>query len=221
MIREAILVTVRGVGVLLLTAVEVTALSVWLGIAIDAPPASAGLAVGVGALAAGMLVAGLLSYVTVNGWGRPIPARTVAALALVGTALWVGWLAAVQSADGFAGIVAAGVGLAAALVPRHSVADSAVRGRRLLGSLVQRATIGLAVLEAAGATAWFLVVTGTVPVPAWVAPVPPFSPAAFVGLLVLAAVTFVKHLLAVRHALRPTRQSSDAGWGSSRGTLRE
>lgn len=221
MIREAILMTVRGVGVVLLTAVEVTALSVWFGLAADAPPVSTGVAVGVTALAAGMLVTALLVHVTVNGWGRPVPARTVAALALAGTALWVGWLAAVRSADGIAGVLAAGVGLAVALVGRHTIRDNVVRGRRAFATLVQRATIWLAVLEAGGATAWLLVVTGAVAVPSWVAPVAGFSPNAVVGVALLAVVVFGKHLLAVRHALRPTRRSADAGWGPSRGTVRK
>jgi hypothetical protein len=223
MIRDAIRTTVRGVGVILLTVVEVTALSVWLGLVGDASLFSTVAAVGIAALSAGMLLEALLAHVTVNGWGRPIPAQTVAVLALAETVLWVGWLAAVYWADGVLGVVGAGLALAIALVPRHTVGDNAVRGRDPLSSLVQRATIGLAVLEAAGATAWLLVVSGTVAVPGWFVslPVAGFSTNAVVGAGLLTVAVFARHLLAVRHALRANRAVRDTGWRSSRGTMKE
>ncbi|WP_435179764.1 hypothetical protein [Halorussus sp. AFM4] len=223
MIREAIRTTVRGVGVVLLTAVEVTALSVWLGLVAGADPISTSALVGVAGLSAGMLVESLLAHVTVNGWSRPVPARAVAGLALAETALWVGWFGAVRWADGLAGVVVAGVAFAVALVPRHTAADNAVRGRRPLASLVQRATAGLAVLQAAGATVWLLVVTGAVYLPHWVVipTVAGFSTGAVVGAAALALAAFARHLLAVRHALRPARRSRRAGWRSSRTTLWE
>jgi hypothetical protein len=223
MIREAIRATVRGVGVVLLTAVEVTALSVWLGLVGDAATVSATALVGVVGLSAGMLVESLLAHVTVNGWGRPVPARAVAGLALAETLLWVGWLAAVQFADGLLAVVGGGLALAIALVPRLTAADNVVRGRDPLASLVQRATIGLAVLQAAGATAWFLVVSGAVYFPEWlvVGSVAGFSANAVIGAALLAGTVFVRHLLAVRHALRRTQRSPTSGWRSSRGTLRD
>lgn len=223
MIREAIRTTVRGVGVVLLTVVEVTALSVWLGLAGDAAALSAVAAVGVAALAAGMLVTGLLAHVTVNGWSRPVPAESVVALALSETVLWVGWLAAVRASDTLATVVGAGLMLALALVPRHTVADNAVRGRNPLSTLVRRATIGLAVLEAAGATAWFLVVTGLVYLPKWLVmiPVAGFSERAVVGAALLAGAVFVRHVLAVRHALRTRGRTRDTTWRASQGTLRD
>ncbi|WP_137283483.1 hypothetical protein [Halorussus salinisoli] len=215
--------TVRGIGVVCLTAVEVTALSVWLGLVADADPLSASALIGVVALSAGMLVEGLLAHVTVNGWSRPVPARAVAALALAETALWVGWFAAVRWADGLLVVVGAGLAFAVALVPRHTVMDNAVRGRNPLASLVQRATIGLAVLQAAGATAWFLVVSGLVFLPEWLVTVPVggFSANAVVGAALLAGAVFARHLLAVRHALRTVQRSPNSGWRSSRGTLRK
>ncbi len=223
MIREAIRTTVRGVGVVLLTAVEVTALSVWLGLVGDATPVSATALVGVVGLSAGMLVESLLAHVTVNGWSRPVPAQAVAGLALAETLLWVGWLAAVQFADGLLGVVGAGLALALALVPRLTAADNAVRGRIPLASLVERTTIGLAVLQAAGATAWFLVVSGAVYFPEWlvVGPIMGFSANAIIGAALLAGAVFARHLLAVRHSLRRVEKSSSPGWRSSRGTLRE
>ncbi|NEU57386.1 hypothetical protein [Halorussus sp. MSC15.2] len=223
MIREAIRTTVRGVGVALLTAVEVTALSVWLGLVAGADPLSASALVGVSGLSAGMLVEMLLAHVTVNGWSRPVPARAVAGLALAETALWVGWFAAVRWTDGLLGVVVAGLAFAVALIPRHTATDNAIQGRRPLAALVQRPTVGLAVLEAAGATAWLLVVSRAVSLPAWVTttPVAGFSPHAVVGAALLTGAVFARHLLAVRHALRRPSRTAKSGWRSSRGTLRE
>lgn len=223
MIREALRATVRGVGVLAATGVEVTALSVWFGLVADAPPVSGPSAVGVAALAAGLLVAVLLTHLTANGHRAPIPARTFAALAAAETLLWVGWLAAIRLSDGLAGVVGAGLALAVALVVRHAVADNAFRGLDPLATLVQRATVGFGVVEAAGATAWFLVVSGAVWVPDWVVagPTAGFSPNAVVGASLLACAVFVRHLLAVRHALRTNQPTGEPGWRSSRGMLRE
>ncbi len=223
MIREAIRTTVRGVGVVLLTAVEVTALSVWLGLVADADPLSAPALVGVSGLSAGMLVEMLLAHVTVNGWSRPVPARAVAGLAVAETALWVGWFGAVRWTDGLLGVVVAGLAFAVVLIPRHTATDNAIQGRRPLASLVQRPTVGLAVLEAAGATAWLLVVSRAVTLPAWVGtiPVAGFSPHAVVGAALLTGAVFARHLLAVRHALRRPSRTSKSDWRSSRGTLRE
>lgn len=223
MIREAIRTTVRGVGVVLLTGVEVTALSVWLGLVGDAAGSSAVALVGVAALAAGLLVTGLLAHVTVNGWSRPVPARSVVGLALAQTVLLVGWLATVGTTDSLVEVAGVGIALALALVPRHTVADNAVRGRNPLSSLVGRTTAGLAVLDAAGLTAWLLVATGRVYFPEWVvvSPVAGFSGHAVIGGALLAGVVFARHLLAVRYALRPGQTRREAGWRSSRGTPRE
>ncbi|WP_276300493.1 hypothetical protein [Halorussus lipolyticus] len=223
MIREAIRATVRGVGVVLLTTVEVTALSVWFGLVGDSATLSVTALVGVVGLSAGMLVEALLAHVTVNGWSRPIPARAVAGLALAETLLWVGWLTAVQFADGLVGVVGASLALAVALVPRLTAGDNTVRGRDALSSLVQRTTIGLAVLQAGGATAWVLVVSGAVYFPEWFVapPIAGFSANAIVGAGLLAGAAFARHVLAVRHALRQDQQPAKSGWRSSRGTLRE
>lgn len=220
MIRHALRATVRGVGVVLLTVVDVTALSVWLGLVGDAPPISLASAVGVTALAAGLLVQGLLAHVTVKGWRREVPAPSVVALALTETMLWVGWFAAVRQISDPVGVALVGVALAAALAPRHAVADNLLRSRRPFSSLIGRVPAGLAAIEAAGATAWLLVVTGWVVVPEWIVTVPTagFSTGAVVGAALLAGALFVQHALAVRYALRATRQVGNVGWQSSWGT---
>ncbi|WP_134670789.1 hypothetical protein [Halorussus marinus] len=220
MIRHALRATVRAFGVVATTAVEVTALSVWLGLVADASPLSIPAAVGVAALGAGLLVAGLGAHVTVKGWRREVPAPPVVALALAETALWVGWFGAVRRVGDPVGVALVGVALAVGLAPRHAIADNLLRSRRPLSTLVGRVPAGLALVEAAGATVWVLVVTGWVVVPEWVVTVPTagFSAGAVVGGGVLAGALFVRHALAVRYALRANRDVGTAGWQSSWGT---
>jgi len=220
MIRHALRATVRAFGVVATTAVEVTALSVWLGLVADAPPASLAAGVGVAALAAGLLVAGLLAHVTVKGWRREVPAPPVVALALAETLLWIGWFGAVRRVGDPVGVAALGLALAAGLAPRHAIADNLLRSRRPLSTLLGRVPAGLALVEAGGATAWVLVVTGWVVVPEWVVTVPTagFSAGAVVGAAVLAGALFVRRALAVRYALRATRDVGTVGWRSSWGT---
>lgn len=219
MIRYALRATVRGVGVVSLTAVEATALSVWLGLATDAPPVSVAAGIGVAALAAGLLVEGLLVHVTVNGWRREIPAPSVSALALVETALWLGWFGTVRGVGDPRGVAVVGLVLAALLVPVHTATDNLLQGRSPVASLADRTPVGLAVVEAAGATAWLLLVTGTVAVPDWIVAVPVdgFTRGAAVGGAVLVGALFVQHVLAVRYALRATRRTTAPAWRSSRG----
>lgn len=219
MIRYALRAAIRGVGVVALTAVEVTALSVWLGLVTDGPPVSLVAAIGVGALSAGLLVEGLLRHVTVNGWRREIPVASVSALALIETALWVGWYAVVRGVGDPRGVAVVGLALAAALIPVHTATDNLLQGRSAVASLAGRTPACLATLEAAGATAWLLLVTGSVAVPDAVGtlPVAGFTRGAAVGGAVLAGVLFVQHVLTVRYALRATRRTTAYEWRSSRG----
>ncbi|USZ69017.1 hypothetical protein NGM10_04585 [Halorussus salilacus] len=219
MIRYALRAAVRGVGVVGLTAVEATALSVWLGLALDAPSVSVAAGIGVAALVAGLLVEGLLRHLTVNGWRHEIPAPSVAGVALVETGLWLGWFSTVRGTDDPASAAVVGLALAVGLVPVHAATDDLLQGRNPVASLVGRTPVGLAVLEAAGATAWFLLVTGSVAVPEWVGALPfeGFTPGAAVGGAVLVAALFVQHVLAIRYALRATRATATPAWRSSRG----
>lgn len=220
MIRNALRATGRGVGVCLLTAVEVVALSVWLGLVSDAPAVSGAAAIGVAALAAGLLVQGLGTHVTVKGWRREVPSPSVVAVALFEALLWVVWLAAVRQADTVYGVALAGVALAVALVPRHTVRDNLLRGRRPLSSLAERTPVGLAVLEAAGASAWILVVSGTLLLPEWTVSVAAagFTWRAVLGAALLTAALLVQHALAVRYALRSARRADQVDWRTSWGT---
>lgn len=220
MIRHTLRATVRGVGIVLMTVVDVTALSVWYGLVGDAPPASLAAVVGVAALTAGLLVQGLLAHVTVRGWRREVPALSVAALALAETVLWVGWFAVVRQVGDLRSVALVGLALAVALVPRHTVADNVLRGRNALSSLASRVPVGLAAVEAAGATAWLLLISGVVVVPEWFVPISVFgfSTPALVGAAVLAGALAVQHAFAVRYALRASHDVGGVEWQSSWGT---
>ena len=220
MIRHTLRATIRGVGVVLMAAVDVTALSVWYGLVADASPISLAAAVGVAALTAGLLVQGLLAHVTINGLRREVPSLSVAALALTETLLWVGWFAVVQQADSVRSIAFLGLALAVALVPRHTVADNVLRGREALSSLVGRMPICLAAVEAAGATAWLLLVSGVVVVPEWFVSitVAGYPTHVVVGAAVLAGALAVQHAFEVRYALRASRDVRGVEWQSSWGT---
>lgn len=211
MIRESVRAVARALGVLAVTAAEVTALSVWLGLVTDASTVSLASLLGVVALAGGLLVSALVTWVTVNGRRGPVPGPTVLGLSAVETVVWLGWLGTVTWLAGLdrladpLGVTLASLVLAATLTVRLTVADNVLRGRPVHASLVTRTTAGLGVLEAAGATAWLLVVTGQVPVPWFLAvEVAGFSPAATFGAALLAVTLFVQHLFAVRFALRAT-----------------
>lgn len=223
MTRNATRAVGRGVGVVLATAIELAALSVWFGLAGEVELLSAASAVGAAALAAGLLVEGLLTHLTVKGRRQPVPGVRLAALALAETLVWMGWLVAARRAGDLAGVALAGVALAAVLVPRHTSLVNLLRGKRPLSSFVERATVGFAVLEAAGATAWFLVVTGWVVLPVWVfsAPFAGFSSRAVVGAAILAGALFVQHVLEVRVTVGSSRRPVTVGWQESSGTLWE
>lgn len=216
MIRHALRAAGRGVGVCLLTAVEVVALSVWLGLAGDASAAAGSAAIGAGALAAGLLVQEVGAHVTVKGW-RQVPPPSVAGLAALEMLLWVVWLAAVRQADTAYGVALAGAALAVALVPRHTARDSLLRGRRPLSSLAERTPVGLAALEAAGATGWMLVVSELLVLPSWTVSVAVagFTWRAVLGAGLLAAALLVQHALAVRYALRTARRTERVEWPTS------
>ncbi|WP_158057778.1 hypothetical protein [Halorussus halophilus] len=230
MIRRVVRTAVRGLGVGCATGVELLALSVWLGLSDDAELTLAdgiGLSladlVGVAALAAGLLLAGLLTHLVVNGRRYPVPAAAVGALVVAETAVWVGWLAVAEWLGGVLGVVLAGVVLAGGLLVLATVTDSVLRGREPLATLVGRNHGALAVVETVGATAWLLVVSGLVAVPDWFfsVPVAGFEPRAVVGAALLGAALFAQRLLAVRLAMRTARRRVAVGWRSSQGTVRE
>lgn len=193
----------RQVLVLASTGVETLALAIWLEAVLAAPVVSATAATGIGVLAAGLLVEHVLADLTVNGPDVSVPPGFVVANATSEAASWGLWLAIATWLGGADGFLLAGGTLGALLVPQHSVQVAVRRGRPPFSNVVNAGTVGFSVLEAAGATAWLvLVVRGdrvrSVLVDhglAWVDPA-----AAGVGLL--AVSLFVEHNLGVALARR-------------------
>ncbi len=212
------------VGVVAFTLVEVVALALWLGIVdgdvAPAVPAAAGL----GVLFAGLVLEGALTHVTVNGVSAP-PIRTLLAFSATETALWGAWLFAADRVGGLVGVAAASVGLFVLLVPQHTIEDNALQGERAFSDAFDVGTLGFSLVEASAAAVWLMfarldagtlallpddgaVATATVTLPAltefrFVVDLPTQVDAgAAVGVVALALLLFVEHLLAVDFAQR-------------------
>lgn len=204
----------RLVGIASFTVVEVAALAGWLALVRTEPLGEASAVVGASLLFVGLFVEGLLTHVTVNGVRRSPRTVVIAAFTATETLLWVGWLALAERIGGLLGIGAAGLALAVLLVPQHTVEDNVLRGKAALARLFDAGTIRFSVIEAAGATAWLLLVAGVVSVGPFLSAVGlagveaafPAGVAAsapeLVGVGILAASLFVEHVVGVRHALR-------------------
>ncbi|WP_435062608.1 hypothetical protein [Halobaculum sp. EA56] len=185
------------------TGVETVALVVWLALVRDAPAASAGAAAGLGVLAVGLFVEHYLTNRAVNGAGASFPVGRVALFSGSEAGLWALWLVIAERVAGPGGFLAAGVVLAALLVPQHTVEDNVLRGAGLFSSLVDARTVGFSVIESAGATVWLVFVLR----PDAVAPllrdlgVVGVGPAA-AGIAVLAASLLVEHVVGVSFSRR-------------------
>lgn len=152
--------TGRALGVLAFTAVEVAGLAAWLAVARGtvetALPAAAAPVLLIGAL----VLEGVLTHVTVNGFGSRPPVGAILAFSASETVLWVAWLAAADAAGGSAGLLGASALLAVVLVPQHTLEDNVLRGDGLLSELFDAGTLRFSVVEAAAAAAWLALVAG-------------------------------------------------------------
>lgn len=193
----------RVVLVAAFTGVETAALAIWLGIVRDVPVVSGAAVVGLGILFGGLVLEHFLTDVTVNGRDASLPDTAVIGLSASETALWAVWLAIAERIGGLEGVLFAGVVLAVLLVPQHTVEDNDLRGRGPFSGLLNLGTIGISLVESAGATVWLLFVfrgesVGSFLRELGIAGVEP----ATVGLGLLAAALFVEHNLGVSLARR-------------------
>lgn len=185
------------------TGVETIALVVWLGFVRDAPVASQATAIGLGVLAVGLLVEHFFTDQAVNGPNLSFPLGKVVAFSASETVLWALWLVIADAIGGVDGLLIAGVVLAVLLVPQHTVEDSVLRGRGLLSNLVDLGTVGFSIVEAAGATAWLvLVLRGDLVEPLVASTVLMDVDPATIGVGALAVALFAEHVLGVSFSLR-------------------
>lgn len=194
----------RQVLVAAFTGVEALALGIWLEVVRGVPAVSQAAAVGLGILAVGLLVEHVLTDLTVNGLDLALPLGSVIAFTASETVLWALWLVIAEWLGGADGFLLAGGVLAVLLVPQHSVEDAVLRGRPPLSNVVNLGTVGFSLLEAAGATAWLVLVTrGGLVEPvladAGLAGVDPAN----LGLAVLAVALLVEHNVGVAFSRRP------------------
>ncbi|WP_135806242.1 hypothetical protein [Halorussus marinus] len=203
--------TVRGIAaalgrivlVVAFTAVQAAALAVWLGTVRDAPVGSGSLVVGIAILLGGLVVEHALTDLAVNGRAATLPDAASVAVGAAEGALWALWLAVAGRVGGVEGVLFAGVALGATLVVHHTVEINDLRGRTPFAGVLNLGTIGISAVEAAGATAWLLVVTrreavGRLLEAVGIGGVEP----ATVGVGLLAVALFVEHTAGVALARR-------------------
>ena len=141
------------------TLVQTVALGLWVTLARGEPLISSASAVGFGVLSLGLVFEHVLTDATVNGLSVSVlPGRQVIATAVAEALLWVLWLGVAERLGGVDGILAAGALFAVLLVPQHTIEDNVLRGVGPFESVVDLGTVGLSVVEAAGATVWLLLV---------------------------------------------------------------
>jgi hypothetical protein len=185
------------------TGVETGALVAWLALVEGAEPLSRVAAVGLAALLGGLLLEHVLTDVAVNGPSLSLPGPRVLLVTASETALWALWLLVADHVGGVDGILLAGGALAVLLVPQHTVEDGILRGRGVLSRLLDGRTLGFSVVEAAGATAWLLLVReGTLLGPLLAGAGVRVEPATL-GVGALALALLLEHQIGVAFARRP------------------
>lgn len=178
-------------GIVVFTAVEVVTLVVWLALALVADDVLESI-IAVIVLIVGFTLEHLITFNVIHKRPlfdfRGLPVEQKAVVSLIETGIWVVWLvlARMEIFVGFEHIVA-GVALAGLLIIEHTVSDNVFRRKRLFERLANKRTIGFSIIEAAGATIWLALID---------------IDFAVVGLVVLAAASFVEHNMAVNLALR-------------------
>ncbi len=181
----------KQVGIVVFTAVEVITLVVWLAIALVADDVLESI-IAVIVLIVGFTVEHLITFNVIHKRPlfdfRGLPVRQKAVVSLIETGIWVVWLvlARMEIFEGLEHIVA-GVVLAGLLIIEHTVSDNVFTRKRLFERLADKRTIGFSIIEAAGATIWLALID---------------IDFAVVGLVVLAAASFIEHNMAVNLALR-------------------
>ena len=181
----------KQVGIVVFTAVEVVTLVVWLAIALVADDVLESI-IAVIVLIVGFTVEHLITFNVIHKRPlfdfRGLPVRQKAVVSLIETGIWVVCLvlARMEIFEGLEHIVA-GVVLAGLLIIEHTVSDNVFTRKRLFERLVDKRTIGFSIIEAAGATIWLALID---------------IDFAVVGLVVLAAASFIEHNMAVNLALR-------------------
>lgn len=142
---------------------EVAALAVWFTLTRSEPFGDASIFLAGSLLTAGLLLSGLVTFATINGFHRSLRGTSIAIIAGIETALWVGWFALVSQYHEFAVIGAAGLALAFLLVPLRTMEGNVLRRASLFARTFDPGAVFASVLVVVGATTWLLLITGLVP----------------------------------------------------------
>ena len=190
----------KQVRIVVFTAVEVVTLVVWLALALAADDVLDSI-IAVIVLIVGFTLEHLITFNVIHKRPlfdfRGLPVGQKAVVSIIETGIWVVWLvlARMEIFEGFEHIVA-GVVLAGLLIIEHTVSDNVFRRKRLFERLADKRTIGFSIIEAAGAAIWLALID---------------IGFAVVGLVVLAAASFIEHNMAVNLALRDDAKVSTKG----------
>ncbi|WP_435358784.1 hypothetical protein [Haloarchaeobius sp. DFWS5] len=208
-------------GLCSVTVVETVTLGVWLGLtlgmptwALDRLPASAPRPTVLAAvvLGCGLLLAGVLTDVLVNGFRLRLPVHRIGLLVAFQGVLLTAWVFVAQYVGGIRGVALAGATLALVSVLLHTVSVNVHAQRGLFDRLFRSGAVGVGLAETVGASVLLAFVTEPalaltkVPVavqariPALVLDYP-----AVIGVVVLSVALLFAHAMAVRLAIRSSR----------------
>lgn len=172
-----------GVGIGVFTGVEIVGLIVWLMLATT----------GAGAVGAailfGLLVIEHIIASNVTGF-RPlanlqnVPVLQIAVFSALETGVWVAWLLLTNVNQ----LLAAAV-LGAGLIVEHTISDNVAKGQGLFSQLVDERTVGFSLIETVAAVVWLQQVG---------------EGNAAGGIVVLAILSTLEHIMGIRLARQPT-----------------
>ncbi len=168
------------------TAIEVITLVVWLVIALAVTDVFSSILAAV-VLIAGFTVEHIISYNVINRrrildlHGVPIAQKAV--VSVIETIIWILWLAlaGTDAFDASDALIAAAV-LAGLLIIEHTLSDNVFKNRRLFERIADKRTIVFSIIESSGATIWLVLVQ---------------TDLGILGIVILAAASFIEHTMAV------------------------
>lgn len=150
------------IGVGLGAVFEVAALAAWFTLTRTEPFGELSIFLAGSLLAAGLLLASLVTFATVNGFRRSLRGTSIAIVAGLQTVLWMGWYALVSQYRAIAVVAAAGLALAFLLVPLRTMEGNVLRRAGLFSRTFDPGTVLASVFVVVGATTWLALVTGLV-----------------------------------------------------------
>lgn len=172
-----------GVGIGVFTGVEVVGLVVWLMLATTGAGVI-GAAILFGLLVIEHIIASNVIARRPLANVRDVPVLQIAIFSALETGVWATWLLL----TGVNQLLAAAV-LGAGLIVEHTISDNVAKGQGLLSQLVDERTVGFSLIETVAAVVWLQQVG---------------EGNAAGGIVVLAVLSTLEHIMGIRLARQPT-----------------